>query len=217
MPLREIAGAFGGEPMEPCMPSQLLEKRSSAYGLLACVFTTEPDTDVVREFYTFDWDSVFGGNCPLESPDDYTAIAAENRSQFARMFLGPKKRVAPPYESTYRSGLRRMGGHYTEDVRRCYQDAGIQRDGSIKEPDDFVGFELQFACCLLAAASLAVEMGDEVSFAESMQRYEDFLRYHLICWIPAFCDDILYSDPKPFLGLCAEILRRMVVREAENL
>lgn len=198
------------------MSDRSFESRSKAYELLASAFTAEPDADAVRDFYSFDWGSLLGADCPLEEPDDCAAVASENRSEFARMFLGPKKRIAPPYESVYRSGVRRMGGCHAEDVRRCYEEAGVRRDGSVREPDDFVGFELQFASYLLAAASLAAESGDEDLLTESLKRYEEFLVYHLARWIPSFCDDILHADPKPFLALCARMLEAVVEYEAAD-
>ena len=196
------------------MQTDTFEERAEAYALLARVFASEPDADAVEAFARFDWASFLGEDVAFAFEEDYERVAAENRAEFARMFLGPKKLPAPPYESAYRSGARCMWGPQTSEVREAYEAAGIRRDGSLNEPDDFVGFELQFASSLLTAARLAEEAGDGDARAFALERYREFLDGHLGRWIPAFCNDILAAGPAPFMAACARALKLTVETEA---
>lgn len=194
-----------------------LEARVVAYGLLSRLFISEPNGEAVCAFSDFEWEPLLGIRSFDPHSVDFDTIALENRSEFARMFLGPKKLVAPPYESVYRSGSRQMNGSYTRAVRECYDALGIRRDGTISEPDDFVGFELQFCSYLLTIAQAAKESGDEESFVEADERYENFFYEHIASWIPAFCDDILDAEPLPLMAACALTLKTFVDLEKTRL
>lgn len=195
------------------MQAQHLGERAEAYAVLSRAFSSEPDAAAVSAFIGFDWDLLLGHSPLAGLFEDSEATSPRNRSEFGRMFLGPKKLIAPPYESVYRSGTRRMGGEHADRMRDLYLSSGIRRDGSTNEPDDFIGFELQFACYLLTAAHMAYESGDESSLEFALQRYHELLFDHLVIWVPAFCEDILDAEPLPFMAACARALAALVKLE----
>lgn len=194
------------------MENDRLDMRAEAFGVVSRMFASEPDMQAVDAFLSFDWHSV------LETPPSFAAlehcdreaIARENRVEFARLFLGPKKRIAPPYESVYRSGPRHMHGSEARELKAFYQEVGIVQDGTVNEPDDFIGFELQCACYLLTAAMLAHASGDEELRSSVLECYEHLLLRHLAAWIPAFCQDILDARPLPLMAACAQTLDLLV-------
>ena len=147
---------------------------------------------------------------PFSNPE---AVARKNRGEFARMFLGPKKLIAPPYESAYRSASSRIWGTQSAELRSFYRNVGICRDGSVNEPDDFIGFELQCAGYLLTAAQHARKAGRKDLCIFVLEQYHRLLFDHLTQWVPAFCEDVLNAEPDPFMAACARTLQAMIQRE----
>ena len=76
--------------------------------------------------------------------------------EFTRLFLGPGRPVAHPYESVYREG--RMMGETTLDVRRRLAEEGLTANG--QRLPDHVAIELAFMAHLTAREALAWDAGD---------------------------------------------------------
>lgn len=70
------------------------------------------------------------------------ATAEELRDDHFRLFVGPGRGLACPYESVYVSRDGLLFGDETFDVRATYARAGLSADPS--EPDDHLGVELAF-------------------------------------------------------------------------
>ena len=97
---------------------------------------------------------------------------------FNRLFVGPNRLEASPFESSYRSEDRAVLQFYTLAVRRSYEKAGLVVAKKNNEPDDHLSFELEFICYLLENG-----LEDETF----LKMYEDFLKNHLFEWVPAHC------------------------------
>lgn len=93
---------------------------------------------------------------------------------YNRLFVGPQRLEASPYESTYRNKERAVMQRETLAVRNFYRRAGLELKKINVEPDDHIAIELEFICYLLEN-SLENEHYNEL--------YEQFLQNHLYEWI----------------------------------
>lgn len=131
---------------------------------------------------------------------------------YTRLFLGPGRPIAPPYESAYVEG--RLAGEASTQVAHCYAEAGLQvvcRDDRYELPDH-VAVELAFMAHLAAQ-----EERDPGQAEEWRERQRRFLREHLTRWLPQFCQDIEASQAHPFYCDAARAAKRLVEEDRARL
>ena len=109
---------------------------------------------------------------------------------FNRLFVGPNKLEASPFESSYRSEERAVLQFYTLAVRRSYERAGLVLVKKNNEPDDHLAYELEFICYLLENG-----LDDETY----LKMHEAFLNNHLFEWIPAHSELIRKHTTNPII------------------
>lgn len=113
----------------------------------------------------------------------------EIRYEFNRLFVGPKRPKAEPYESVY-FDYQTMFGAKTMQVRRFYESSDLKLEDSQfdKFPDDFIGYELQYLY-FLSFSALKVE--DEAKISEILRKKAEFIASHPLEWFGKFaarCD-----------------------------
>lgn len=134
-------------------------------------------------------------------------------SEFTRLFLGPGRPVAHPFESVYREG--RSMGDCTLDVRRYLADEGLAPQG--KMLPDHVAAELAFMAHLAAQEAKAWEDGD-VERARSYLALQDrFLRDHLLTWMPQFCHRVLVGRPHAHYAHLARRAEAFITEDGERV
>jgi TorA maturation chaperone TorD/Pyruvate/2-oxoacid:ferredoxin oxidoreductase delta subunit len=130
--------------------------------------------------------------------------------EFTRLFLGPGRPVAHPYESVYREG--RTMGDTTLDVRRCLAGEGLT--SSAQTLPDHVSIELAFMANLAAREARAWDDGDDDRARDCLARQESFLHDHLTAWLPQFCHRILAGRPLDHYADLARDTETFVVGDA---
>jgi TorA maturation chaperone TorD/Pyruvate/2-oxoacid:ferredoxin oxidoreductase delta subunit len=121
-------------------------------------------------------------------------------AEYARLFIGPGRPVAHPYESVYREG--RVMGDYTLAVRQSYADEGLAPEGH--SLPDHVALELEFMAHLARQEAEARERGDEEGALACLRQQEAFLGEHLGRWLPRFCQRVLAGEAHPFYAGLAQ-------------
>lgn len=114
--------------------------------------------------------------------------AAQIARDHARLFTGPGKLLAAPYESVHRSAEGLLFDEHTLRVREWYHHYGIRAPRERREPDDHIGLELEFLAALLGWSLEAHEAGaggDAAAYAEAAGA---FLEEHLHRWAPTLFD-----------------------------
>lgn len=106
--------------------------------------------------------------------------------EYTKLFVGPGKLPAPPWESVYRSDGDLLFQESTLKVRDAYREAGFQAKGYPREADDHLATELSFMVSLIDEAVVAVEAGDAVRAHAFLAAQRKFLDQHLNGWAPAF-------------------------------
>jgi len=95
---------------------------------------------------------------------------------------------SPPYESVYRDG--RLCSESTIEVSQIYRRLGITLPEAWTEPPDYIGIELDFMRLVCQGEK---EAWQSDSFDEALERLEagkDFLKNHILQWVPRFCEEM---------------------------
>lgn len=219
--------------------ANLLQFRASLYGFLSLVFGREPEATLVRKIA----EGEFFAEVPSLSPrgcrqgeEDFikgvetlkvlfsriregSDVAGENliaeiQEDFRRLFVDPYRLKVPPWESVYRSGKRQVFQEAALEVRRAYLAAGYTFEGMGNVPDDHIALELGFMSALCQAA--LAEQTEEGKRA-NLSHQVDFLRKHLLSWVPTFCDELKASASTDFFRGLSSLLAGFVQMDVSLL
>ncbi len=201
--------------------------RRDRFGLIASVFERESSEEAVAHMIA--QANAFG--CELDESieldlnrglgalacDDLSTFATQTRTEYARLFLGPREVVAPLHESAYLSGTSRMFTAETMAVRAFYEHYGYVMKAKNREPEDSMGVEFEFLrnlcdrCIALleqvGAASLGV--GEENVFmqvAKLLEAQRTFEKQHLGRWAHKFAQLVIENDRSGFYAAWAKYL-----------
>ena len=167
-----------------------------AFGILSRVFYEAPHPELIRDLA----EGVAGGEwaIPSREPDvhrgmellqghfdDHGADEISGLStDFHRLFIGPGRLLAPPWESVYLSPDHLLFEAQTRAVRTWYGRFGLEAPNLRQEPDDHLGLELAFMLHLSVLGLHAVEAGDSGRARELRSAQRTFLTDHLLRWAP---------------------------------
>lgn len=195
------------------LPTQLVA-HSLAYAFLSRVIYEEPSEDLLDALTTEGLPEAWSVH-----PDDPVIVdglallhealgkwgstdVAALRRDHRRLFVGPGKVLAPPWESVYLSTDHLVFDKQTVAVREFYARFGLQAPNLRQEPDDHLGLELAFMLHLGASAISAIERADEAALASLLGAQRAFLRAHLLRWAPAcFARINAHADTTYFRGV----------------
>lgn len=143
------------------------------------------------------------------------AFADAISADFAKLFVGPDKLLAPPWESVHRTHERVLFGKCTLDVRRAYRDAGYIPEGYPHVADDHIALELGFMGLLAERSLAASRINASADFQESLRKQHDFLNEHLALWIDDFSGMVGAAPVCRFYKVLALTANRLVHCDGE--
>ena len=111
--------------------------------------------------------------------------------EYNKLFVGPGKLLASPFESSYRNKLGIVMQEETLAVRNFYKKVGVEVKQKNGIPDDHLVLELEFICYLLAQAAKQVQRQEIASSNEYLILYKTFFVEHIKPWLYEHCNDIL--------------------------
>ncbi len=131
---------------------------------------------------------------------------------YNRLFVGPGKVLASPYESAYRSAKRLLMQKQTLEVRSFYQRLGIEnrQEGSL--PDDHLGLELEFVSYLLYQM-LYVQEQPELFY----EYYCEFIEKHVLQWAISHCDRVIDHSKTSLCKGMGILLKGMLEYERQTI
>lgn len=149
--------------------------------------------------------------------DQVKEIRQEMKPEYARLFLGPKKLIAPPYESVYRSKNQCIYGEETGHVKQFYINAGMELKEKVRVPEDFIGTELEFMYWMSHRMYQALQNGQE-ELAHKMAVYQyEFLMQHLLMWVPQFAKDVVEGTTMEYFRVAAAYLEEFLKEDVSFL
>lgn len=182
--------------------STLSAARSIVYGILARVFDSEKDEDLIKLSESSDVQIAFETLCGMEGVDFLKCLSSLQESDFAALFIGPGPALAPPYESSYLSKGGLPMGETTFRVRKAYRALGCKVAKKNSVPDDHISTELAF----MAKASF-----DDAAIPEQAS----FLTEHLEKWAFSFSEKVTKARPESGYALAAKVMADFVGFDAQ--
>lgn len=205
-----------------------MEYRCTIYYWLKNLYITEPSTktllEIVNTCKVYEIDDTIP-NCEKEfinffaklNEKEVEKLHNEIKVEYARLFLGPKKIPAPPFESVYTTKTRHMFGESTTEVRELYKNAGLKLETKDNLPDDFIGYELEFMYYLSYETIKALEENNEEKVEKILKYQYHFLKEHLNVWIKDFTKDILDNTTNDYFRVTAKLTAEFIKGEYNNL
>jgi len=115
-------------------------------------------------------------------------IFEQMQADYTRLFIGPGKVIAAPWESVYFSDERLTFQEQTLDVRNWYRRFGLEADKIHQEPDDHIGLELLFLSHLATQGIQALNEQDNPRFEMVLDAQRVFLQKHVGAWVLTWCE-----------------------------
>jgi TorA maturation chaperone TorD len=145
------------------------------------------------------------------------ADGLETELEYNRLFVGPGRLPCPPYESVWRKDrpeyeIGLLMGPSTRDVIKRFGEAGFVVNSTFKDIPDHISVELEFMHLL--CEKVLESHGEETDLWRS--RYDEFLKMHLLPWIPLFTKSVEEKSRSPFYKSAARLLREFVTREVQT-
>lgn len=139
----------------------------------------------------------------LEEVKENTIQTLEH--DYNRLFVGPNKLLASPFESSYRNYEGNVLQQETLNVRNFYHYVGLQVAGEGQIPDDHIQFELEFILHVLS----------DQTIQDNSQIYKMFLEKHLMQWVFEHCGRILQNSQNQVTYAMAVLLREFLQLESK--
>ena len=127
---------------------------------------------------------------------------------FNRLFVGPNKLEASPYESSYLNTDNALMQRETMSVREFYKLVGLEVARKNADPDDHLALELEFVCYLLESSF------DNEDF---IVLYQQFLRKHLFKWITSHTELVRKKTSNKIILGISSILEGIILEEKRIL
>ncbi len=133
---------------------------------------------------------------------------------FAGLFVGPYKLLAPPYGSVYLEDGKLIGDS-TIDVSNCYESEGL--DIVTKDAPDHIAIELEFMYCLVARQIEAARDANLQVLQSCRLKQSSFLQAHLGRWISEFAENVKNNAKTEFYRNLARLTEMFVQNDVKTL
>jgi len=196
---------------------QEARSRSQLYLLLARVFATEMDRSFLDQMKDEKIQTVLKSLGidldPINRDDDADGVIDFLAEEYAYLFVGPGKHIAP-YESVQiKRGSGLLMGKETAVVCQFIKDAGfdfLNRDGKIP---DHISIELEFLGHLAEAEAKALDANEMDAYLSCIGWQHKFITTHLGKWAADFARRVKERASVPFYKSFASILPRFLASE----
>lgn len=203
---------------------ELLEEykiRSQIYALLKILFLKPPSQEFLNYLKEFNVTIEYESSPDFAKGLEFLRKDADCEPEglaleHTRLFIGPYRLSAPPYESVYMNAQRLVMQQPTIEVRKVYLQAGLEVKGIHSNPDDHISAELEFMEYLCDKTASALKRQDNREAITCIELQKKFLEEHLNKWIPTFSEEILRSTKQEFYMGAALLLRGFISSELQD-
>ncbi|WP_165247298.1 TorD/DmsD family molecular chaperone [Adlercreutzia sp. ZJ141] len=134
--------------------------------------------------------------------------------EYNRLFVGPGKVLAPPYESFFltaheEGGRGRLRGPSERAVRACYAKFGYAMPELFVDFPDHIAIELEFIAMLANEEARAWCDGNEDITLFKQRAIDDFCRDHLACWVAPFASAVAAGSRRALYPAIATLAKRL--------
>ena len=118
------------------------------------------------------------------------------KDEYTRLFLGPDKLIAPPWESCYTAKERALFQESTLHVRSWYQQYSYVPAGYPSHPDDHISLMMHFLALTTERAKACFEQELLCGYKSLLEGQKLFEKNHILNWMDAYCTDMDKSETK---------------------
>ena len=205
------------------------EARSRVYGLLSALYLELPNLKLLHsifndEFYhqfslvasEFQAGEIkdglklinsFAADFKDKSREEVLKLVSIDRTRLLRG-VSQQHSPPPPYESVYRD--IRLWGKPTVEVSQIYSKLGIKLPEEWSEPPDYIGIELDLMRLICWSEKEAWQAGSTDNALEYLAVGSDFLRQHILQWVPNFCQQMYQRAELDFYKGISRLTRGFV-------
>lgn len=190
-------------------------------GLSDCYYI--PEMDLITRLKKMERQLAFLGSEALASTVlirselQRTENIEELRREFARLFIGPYRLLAPPYGSIYLDGERKIMGDSTVDARKRYLESGLSISETFKDAPDHIAAELEFMYVVIFSEIDAMRSEETETVCGHLTRQKSFLQDHIGAWVSDFSGRVMRHAEKDFYRNLAYVTQKFIMEELEAL
>ena len=183
----------------------LLSARAYVFSVLHRLLGSEPTKELLDAVSSEDSLAALA----LFEGDSEAAVALKNvlascrgldveavRSEYTRLFLGPDKLIAPPWESCYTAKERALFQESTLHVRSWYQQYSYVPAGYPSHPDDHISLMMHFLALTTERAKACLDQDLLCGYKSLLEGQKLFEKNHILNWMDAYCADMDTSETK---------------------
>lgn len=138
----------------------------------------------------------------------------EVRWEYNRLFIGPQKPLAIPFESPYRSDKNLLMQKFTYEVREYYSMLGLEVKDLNHFPDDYIGFEFQYLYFI--SLLIANTKEKDMNLYDLINLRTSFLQNHPLEWFDKFCKAIIDNSRIELWKELAFFIKELMNQEVLN-
>ena len=140
-------------------------------------------------------------------------------NEYTRLFIGPGKNPVSPYASVYLSkeAKPKLMDENTIEVRKQYLQDNILMANINAVPDDYLGAELEYMYYLAYKSIESIQQQNSEELDVYLKKQMDFLKEHLLLWIPKFSEDLYSATNEDFFKGMAILLRGLIMSHYDIL
>ncbi len=127
--------------------------------------------------------------------------------EYARLFIGPFKTIAPPYSSVYLGSKESVYSEETVWVVKFYRSAGLDFNKEIHDLPDHIAIELEFIYNLIFNEISEMEEENIEKARFNNHHQTRFIKEHFNKWIPLFCDTVISETKNEYYKLLANSMK----------
>jgi TorA maturation chaperone TorD len=148
---------------------------------------------------------------------DEEVVLGDLARHYAFLFLGVGSENVALCESAYRNerGLLFQSAYF--DILEKYREVGLGKRDDFPEPEDHLSLELAYMAHLSRRSISSIETGKEEEVEKYHQYQRNFLRDHLLPWIPLFTRGLSEISPSTFYEALACLLEGYIKIDFEFL
>ena len=148
---------------------------------------------------------------------DEETVLGDLARHYAFLFLGVGSEHVALCESAYRNerGLLFQNAYF--DILEKYREVGLGKREDFPEPEDHLSIELAFMAHLSRWSISSIETGKEEEVEKYYQYQRNFLKDHLLPWIPQFAKGLSEISPSAFYKALAYLLEGYIKIDVEFL
>lgn len=197
---------FGNEPSSMQLEVLTNEVTNASLDLLRLQDNREFD-DSLRQLKNF----------ALSFKNNKADVLDKVRMEYTRLLIGPERLPAPPWESVYLREERLLFQESTLEIRKYYLKYNFQPAEYPHVADDHLGLELDFMAKLSEMAEKSYKVEDFNTLLSLLQEQENFIKNHLIIWVPLFAEKMQESRTSYLYPNMAILLKQFLTIQLKVL